>query len=82
VRRNFADVDGFDMTRRCWDGSEPADREDDKGIGELVRYGGGNESAEELIFKVRGAGDGSDSGAGRDRVVGGAVNNKVRLKDN
>jgi len=73
VRRNFGHVDGFDITRRCWDGSKPADREEDKGIGEFVRYGGGNESADELIFKVRGAGNGSDSGGGRDRLVGGAV---------
>ena len=78
VRRNFGHVDGVDITRRCWDGSEPADREEDKGIGEFVRYGGGNESAEELMFKVRGTGaDGSDSGGGRDRLVGGAVTTKL-----
>jgi hypothetical protein len=62
--RNFGVVDGVDTTRRCWDGSEV---EEDKGAGESVRRGEGNESAEESIFDVSAGGDESDSGGGRAR---------------
>jgi hypothetical protein len=80
VRRNFGGADGLDITRRCWGGSEPVEKEEDKGIGESVRRGSGNESAEELVCEVRGArGDGSDSGGGV-RLIGGAVITKLDEK--
>ena len=72
--RNFDEVDGVDITRRCWDGSKVVD--EDKGAGESVKRGEGNESAEESIF------DESDNGGGRVRLVSSAVRNKVRLKHN
>jgi hypothetical protein len=78
VRRNLGAADGLDIIRRCWqcwDGSGPVEKEGDKGTGESVRRGGGNESAEELASEVRGArGDGSDSGGGR---VSGTVTTKL-----
>jgi len=79
--RNFEDVDGVDITRRCWDSS---DKQEDNGTGESVRRGEGNESAKELLrFEVRDseAGDGSDSGGGRARLESAAVgNNKARFR--
>jgi len=65
--RNFDEVDGVDITRRCWDGSKVVD--DDNGAGESVRRGEGNESAEGSIFDVSAAGDESDNGGGRVRLV-------------
>jgi hypothetical protein len=77
--RNFEDVDGVDITRRCWDSS---DKEEDNGTGES---GEGNESAEKLRFEVRdseaGDGNGNDSGGGRARLVSAAVaTTKLDLK--
>ena len=73
--RNFGVVDDADITRRCWDGSEMVD--EDKGTGESVRRGEGNESAEESIFDVSAGGDESDSGGGRARFVRSAVGIKL-----
>ena len=69
--RNFDEVDGVDITRRCWDGSEVVD--EDRGAGESVRRGEDNESVGESIFDVSGGGDESDSGGGRVRLVSSAV---------
>ena len=73
--RNFGVVDGVDITRRCWDGSEVID--EDKGAGESVRRGEENESAEESIFDVSAGGDESDNGGGGARFVSSAVGIKL-----
>jgi hypothetical protein len=80
--RNFEDVDGVDGTRRCWDSSEVADKGGDKGPGEFVRKGEGNESAEELTSELMEAGDGGDSGVGRVRDVSASVVTKLDENEN
>jgi len=65
--RNFDEVDGVDITRRCWDVPKVVD--EDKEVGESVRRGEENESAEESIFNESAGGDESDNGGGRVRFV-------------
>ena len=76
--RDFDEADGVDDTRRCRDGLEVVD--EDKGTGESVRRGEGNESAEESILDVKAGGDDNDNGGGRERFVSSAVIIKLNEK--